>query len=50
MIADLMIAIVSMAVLFVAAGLIGMRFWRGCGGHCDSCSNDCEIDTEGRRP
>ena len=48
MIADLMIAIGSMAVLFVVAGLLHLRL--GCGGHCGSCSNDCEIDTEGRRP
>jgi len=49
MIADLTIAIVAMAVLFVLAGL--MRLSMGCGGgHCDSCSHDCEIDTDGRCP
>lgn len=48
MITDLLTGIVAMAVLFVAAGLLRLRV--GCGGHCDSCSKDCEIDTEGRRP
>jgi hypothetical protein len=43
------IGIVAMAALFVAAGLLQIRV--GCGhGHCDSCSNDCEIDKEGRLP
>jgi hypothetical protein len=48
MIGDLLIAIVTMAVIFVLAGLLRIKL--GCGGHCDSCSNDCEIDTEGRHP
>lgn len=46
MIGDLLIAIVTMAVLFVLAGLLRLRM--GCGGHCDSCSDKCELDTEGR--
>ena len=48
MIADLLTGIVAMAVLFVAAGLLRLRM--RCGGHCDSCSNDSEIDKEGRLP
>ena len=50
MIANLLIGIGAMVVLFVVAGLVSMDFWRGCGGHCDSCSNDCEIEKKGRLP
>ena len=50
MITDLLIGIGVMIVLFVVAGVVGMDFWRGCGGHCDSCSTDCEIDKQGRNP
>jgi len=51
MIANLVIGIGAMVVLFVVAGIVGMDFWRGCGhDHCDACSNDCEIDKQGRHP
>ncbi|MHB1194628.1 MAG: hypothetical protein ACYC6F_16505 [Longimicrobiales bacterium] len=45
------LGILAMAALFVLAGLIGLGEGKGCGsGHCGSCSNDCELDLEGRRP
>jgi hypothetical protein len=45
------VAMVSMAVLFVLFGLVQRGERRGCGsGHCDSCSHECEIGAEGRLP
>jgi len=48
MIGDLLTAVVTMALLFVLAGLLRIRL--GCGSHCDTCAHDCESDTEGRHP
>ncbi len=45
------LGILAMAALFAFAGLIRLGEGKRCGsGHCDSCSNDCELDLEGRRP
>lgn len=41
----------AMAALFVFAGLIRLGEGHGCGGgNCGTCSHDCELDLEGRRP
>ena len=48
------ISVLVMAMLFVVFGLQRLGGGGGCGGgHCDSCSNDCDIgcDVEaGRLP
>ncbi len=45
------LGVLAMAALFVFAGLIRLGEGKGCGSvHCGSCSNDCELDLEGRRP
>lgn len=46
-----LVGIVGMAALFVCAGLLKLGEGKGCGSeHCASCSNDCELNTEGRNP
>jgi hypothetical protein len=45
------ISVLVMAMLFVVFGLLRLGNGSGCGsGHCDSCSNDCEIEADGRLP
>ena len=44
------ISVLVMAMLFVVFGLLRLGNGGGCsGGHCDSCSHDCDIEA-GRLP
>ena len=45
------VAVLVMAMLFVVFGLLRLGNGGGCsGGHCDSCSHDCETGADGRLP
>jgi len=45
------ISVFVIAALFVVFGLQRIGAGHGCGsGHCDSCSDECELDIEGRHP